>query len=66
MGPSRDGEPPPGPQLIDDLFISLQVNSTDGPTSKMPTSRPAKLFMALQVVLAILMLTLLIARTVSA
>jgi hypothetical protein len=31
-----------------------------------PNSRPAKLFMALQVLLAILMLTVLIARAVSA
>jgi hypothetical protein len=64
--PSRDGEAPPVPHLIDYLFISLNVNSTDGPTSEVPISRPAKLFMALQVLLAILMLTVLIARAVSA
>ena len=69
--PSRDGEAPPVPHPIDDLFISLNfislnVNSTYGPTSEVPISRPAKLFTALQVLLAILMLTLLIARAVSA
>ena len=66
MGPSRDSETPGVPQLIDHLFISLNVNSTDGPTSEVPISRTAKLLMALQMLLAILMLTLLIARTVSA
>jgi len=64
--PSRDGEEPPTPHLIDYLFISLNVNSTYGPTSEVPISRPAKMFMALQVLLAILMLTVLIARAVSA
>jgi hypothetical protein len=64
--PSRDGEPPPVPHLLDYLFISLNVNSTYGPTSEVLISRPAKLFMALQVLLAILMLTVLIARAVSA
>lgn len=64
--PSRDGEPPPVPHLIDYLFISLNVNSTYGPTSEVPIARAAKLFMALQVLLAILMLTVLIARVVSA
>ena len=49
----------------DYLFISLNVNSTYGPTSETVMSRPAKLFMALQVLLAILMLTVLIARAVS-
>ena len=64
--PSRDGEEPPTPQLIDYLFISLNVNSTYGPTSEALISRAAKLVMALQVLLAILMLTVLIARAVSA
>jgi hypothetical protein len=64
--PSREGEPPPVPHLIDYLFISLNVNSTYGPTSEVLISRPAKMFMALQVLLAILMLTVLIARAVSA
>ena len=64
--PSREGEPPPVPHLIDYLFISLNVNSTYGPTSEVVISRPAKMFMALQVLLAILMLTVLIARAVSA
>ena len=64
--PSREGEAPPVPHLIDYLFISLNVNSTYGPTSEVLMSRPAKLFMSLQVLLAILMLTVLIARAVSA
>jgi len=64
--PSRDGEPPPLPHLIDYLFISLNVNSTYGPTSEVVISRPTKLFMALQVLLAILMLTVLIARAANA
>ncbi len=64
--PTRDGEKPPTPHVIDYLFISLNVNSTYGPTSETVMSRPAKLFMALQVLLAILMLTVLIARAVSA
>jgi hypothetical protein len=64
--PSRDGEVPPTPHLIDYLFVSLNVNSTYGPTSEALISRAAKLVMALQVLLAILMLTVLIARAVSA
>lgn len=64
--PSREGEPPPVPHLIDYLFISLNVNSTYGPTSEALISRPAKLVMALQVLLAMLILTVLIARAVSA
>jgi hypothetical protein len=64
--PSRDGEPAPVPHLIDYLFISLNVNSTYGPTSEVLISRSAKLFMALQVLLAMVMLTVLIARAVSA
>lgn len=63
--PSRDGEPPPIPHIIDYLFISLNVNSTYGPTSEALISRPTKLVMALQVLLAILILTVLIARAVS-
>ncbi|NDG75535.1 MAG: hypothetical protein EBX49_09430 [Synechococcaceae bacterium WB8_1B_136] len=63
--PSRDGEVPPEPHLIDYLFISMNVNSTYGPTSEAVMSRPAKLVMSLQVLLAIVMLTVLIARTVS-
>ena len=63
--PSRDGEEPPEPHLIDYLFISMNVNSTYGPTSEAVMSRPAKLVMSLQVLLAIMMLTVLIARTVS-
>jgi len=63
--PSREGEPPPVPHLIDYLFISLNVNSTYGPTSEDLVSRPAKLVMSLQVLLAILILTVLIARAAS-
>ena len=63
--PSREGEEPPEPHIIDYLFISLNVNSTYGPTSEAVMSRRAKMVMALQVLLAILMLTVLIARSVS-
>jgi len=63
--PSREGEDPPEPHIVDYLFISLNVNSTYGPTSEAVMSRRAKLVMALQVLLAILMLTVLIARSVS-
>lgn len=64
--PARDGEAAPTPHVVDYLFISLNVNSTYGPTSETVMSRPAKMFMALQVLLAIMMLTVLIARAVSA
>lgn len=64
--PSREGEPAPVPHIVDYLFISLNVNSTYGPTSEALMSRPAKLLMALQVLLAMLILTVLIARAVSA
>ena len=64
--PSREGETPPVPHIVDYLFLSLNVNSTYGPTSEALISRPAKLVMALQVLLAMLMLTVLIARAVSA
>ncbi|MBM5808562.1 MAG: hypothetical protein FJ051_01890 [Cyanobacteria bacterium M_surface_9_m1_291] len=63
--PARKGEVPPTPHIIDYLFISLNVNSTYGPTSEALISRPAKMVMALQVLLAILMLTVLIAGAVS-
>lgn len=63
--PSREGEEPPEPHIIDYLFISLNVNSTYGPTSEAVMSRRVKLVMSLQVLLAILMLTVLIARAVS-
>ena len=65
LWPSRDGEVPPVPHIVDYLFISLNVNSTYGPTSEALISRSAKMVMALQVLLAILMLTVLIARAVS-
>jgi hypothetical protein len=64
--PTRNDEPAPIPHVIDYLFISLNVNSTYGPTSEAVMSRPAKMFMSLQVLLAIMMLTVLIARAVSA
>ena len=64
--PSRDNEEPPMPHVIDYLFISFNVNSTYGPTSEAVVSRLAKSVMVLQVLLAILMLTVLIARAVSA
>lgn len=64
--PSREGQNPPEPHIIDYLFISLNVNSTYGPTSEAVMSRMTKLVMSLQVLLAILMLTVLIARSVSA
>ncbi len=64
--PSRDDEEPPMPHAIDYLFISFNVNSTYGPTSEAVVSRLAKSVMVLQVLLAILMLTVLIARAVSA
>ena len=64
--PSREGEPPPTPHLLDYLFISMNVNSTYGPTSEALLSRPGKLIMALQTLLAILMLTVLISRAVAA
>ena len=64
--PSREGQTPPTPHLLDYLFISLNVNSTYGPTSEALMSRPGKLVMALQTLLAIMMLTVLIARAVGA
>ena len=64
--PSREGQPAPTPNLFDYLFISLNVNSTYGPTSEAVMSRVTKLVMALQVLLAILMLTVLISRAVAA
>ena len=63
--PSREGEPPSTPHVVDYLFISLNVNSTYGPTSEALVSRTAKLVMSLQVLLAMVMLTVLIARAVS-
>lgn len=64
--PARDGQDAPTPNLFDYLFISLNVNSTYGPTSEAVMSRPTKLIMAMQVLLAILMLTVLISRSVAA
>jgi len=64
--PARDGQDAPTPNLFDYLFISLNVNSTYGPTSEAVMSRPTKLIMAMQVLLAILMLTVLISRAVAA
>ena len=64
--PNRTDEDPPMPHVVDYLFISFNVNSTYGPTSEAVVSRGAKGVMVLQVLLAILMLTVLIARAVSA
>ncbi len=64
--PNRPDEDPPMPHIVDYLFISFNVNSTYGPTSEAVVSRIAKGVMVLQVLLAILMLTVLIARAVSA
>ncbi len=64
--PARDGEEAPTPNLLDYLFISMNVNSTYGPTSEAIMSRPGKLIMGLQVILAISMLTVLISRAVAA
>jgi len=64
--PARPDEEPPTPNIFDYLFISLNVNSTYGPTSEVVMSRLTKAVMAGQVILAILMLTVLIASAVSA
>jgi hypothetical protein len=64
--PARDGQEPPTPNLIDYLFISLNTNSTYGPTSEAVMSRRTKMIMALQVIMAIVMLAVLIARSVVA
>ena len=63
--PAREGEDPPTPNLVDYLFISLNTNATYGPTSEAVMSRRVKLIMALQVIMAVLMLTVLIARAVA-
>ncbi len=63
--PAREGEKPPTPNFLDYLFISLNVNSTYGPTSEAIMSRVGKLVMAFQVLLAVSMLTVLIARAVA-
>jgi hypothetical protein len=44
----------------------MNVNSTYGPTSEAIMSRPGKMLMGLQVVLAVMMLTVLISRAVTA
>ncbi|MFM8827679.1 MAG: hypothetical protein ACKORG_00140 [Actinomycetota bacterium] len=64
--PARDGQEAPTPNFIDYLFIALNTNSTYGPTSEVVMSRRTKLLMALQVILAIVMLAVLIARSVVA
>ena len=64
--PARDGQEPPTPNIVDYLFIALNTNSTYGPTSEVVMSRRTKLVMALQVILAIVMLAVLIARSVVA
>jgi hypothetical protein len=64
--PAREGEDPPPPNFLDYLFISMNVNSTYGPTSEAIMSRPGKMIMGLQVLLAVMMLTVLISRAVAA
>jgi hypothetical protein len=64
--PARDGQDPPPPNFFDYMFISMNVNSTYGPTSEAIMSRPGKMLMGLQVVLAVMMLTVLISRAVTA
>lgn len=64
--PSREGKPAAMPHLIDYLFLALNTNSTYGPTSEVVISRITKLTMALQILLAMLMLTVLISRAVGA
>ncbi len=64
--PARDGKPAPTPNLFDYMFISMNVNSTYGPTNEAMMSRPGKLLMGLQVLLAVMMLTVLISRAVAA
>lgn len=64
--PSRAGQPPAMPHLIDYLFLALNTNSTYGPTSEVVISRIAKMTMAMQIFLAMLMLTVLISRVVGA
>jgi hypothetical protein len=64
--PAHDGQQAPTPNFIDYLFIALNTNSTYGPTSEVVMSRRTKLLMALQVILAIVMLAVLIARSVVA
>lgn len=66
LWPNRDGEDPPVPNFVDYLFISLNTNATYGPTTEAIMSRRVKLIMAVQVVMALLMLTVLIARSVAA
>jgi len=60
------GRRPPRPNFIDYLVIALNATSTYGPTSEVVMSRRTKLVMALQVILAIVMLAVLIARSVVA
>ena len=63
--PAREGEKPPTPNFLDYLFVSMNVNSTYGPTNEAMMSRVGKLVMAFQVLLAVSMLTVLIARAVA-
>lgn len=64
--PAREGQDPPPPNFLDYLFISMNVNSTYGPTSEAIMSRRGKMIMGLQVLLAVMMLTVLISRAVAA
>jgi len=62
---ARAGEKPPTPNFLDYMFISLNVSSTYGSTSEAIMSRVGKLGMAFQGLLAVSMLTVLIARAVA-
>jgi hypothetical protein len=63
--PSRPDENP-SRTLIDYLFISFNTSSTFGPTTETPATRVAKLLMMLQVCLSLVVLTVLLARAISA
>jgi hypothetical protein len=63
--PSRDGEPPPEPRLLDYVFIAFNTNATFGPTSESVVSRRVKGLMMLQTVMSLALLLVLVARVVS-
>lgn len=63
--PGRDGRLE-DPALSDYLYLSFDTSTTFGPTLEVPVGREAKLLMMLQVVLAIVILTVLLSRAVNA
>lgn len=65
MFPCRPGENP-SRTLVDYLFLSFNTSATFGPTTEPPTSRVAKVIMMLQVCLSLVVLTVLLARAISA